>query len=154
MAKKRNRNTRSSQDHSVERIVDRLTDLVIRSARAAAVQPSPVSTQEVCVVGSLSNKNQHADMRIHIYEFELPAHSVVLAAQSDYFDKALDSEMKEGQTKSIHFNEEVRMRIGVCVFEYMYTGTYREDLNPILQAEGTYKGDVFRLNADFCLRRR
>ncbi|KAK2763722.1 hypothetical protein FQN54_009338 [Arachnomyces sp. PD_36] len=80
------------------------------------------------------NNSRHADTTVHIYDFELPVHSVILAAQSDFFDKAFDSQMKECQSKSIHFNEGSAHAYW-RVFEYIYTGNYTEDPSPILEEE-------------------
>jgi hypothetical protein len=87
------------------------------------------------------------DAKIHIYGYEMPAHSIVLAAQSDYFDRALDSKMKEGQTRSICF-EEGSAHAYWRVFEYMYTGAYREEPGLSLEMEGTYKGIASVSNTD------
>ncbi|PWY90933.1 hypothetical protein BO70DRAFT_425860 [Aspergillus heteromorphus CBS 117.55] len=45
------------------------------------------------------NNETHSDVTIFIYDFKLPAHSVILCLQSIYFDKILNSGMKKSQTK-------------------------------------------------------
>ncbi|GAP91524.2 putative BTB POZ domain-containing protein [Rosellinia necatrix] len=70
---------------------------------------------------------QHADIKICIGEYELPANAVVLASRSQYFEKVLGENFRGGQTKQFHFKEESRAHAHGRVFEYMYTGGYSED---------------------------
>lgn len=63
---------------------------------------------------------------IRLGEIELPAHSIVLASQSEYFKKALDSPMKEGIERKFEFSEG-SMHAHWRLFEYIYRGEYSHD---------------------------
>lgn len=78
-----------------------------------------------------------ADVKIHIYEFELPAHSLVLSVHSEHFEKAFKSGFKEGVSKEFKFNDGSAHAYW-RVFEYMYTGKYIEEPVDALNAEGKY----------------
>lgn len=68
----------------------------------------------------------YADLTIHIGELKLPAHSLVLVTQSEYFRAALSGNFLEGKTKELRF-EEGSVHAHWRVFEYVYTGNYSED---------------------------
>ncbi|KAL7944206.1 BTB/POZ protein [Trichoderma barbatum] len=72
------------------------------------------------------NSKLYADVRIHLGGFELPAHGIVLASQSDYFKKALESPMKEGIERKFEFGEG-SMHAHWRLFEYIYKGEYSHD---------------------------
>ncbi|KAI0859613.1 BTB/POZ domain-containing protein [Xylaria cubensis] len=76
-------------------------------------------------IAKLFNNTAHADVKIQIGQYELPAHSVVLASQSAFFQKALSESFHEGNTKQFHFKED-SAHAHWRVFEYMYTGNYTE----------------------------
>ncbi|KAI0449638.1 BTB/POZ domain-containing protein [Xylaria acuta] len=88
-------------------------------------------------IAKLFNKPDHADVKILIGQYELPAHSVVLATQSPFFQKALSKNFREGKTKQFHFEN---VEIGSAhshwrVFEYMYTGNYAEECTQALDTK-------------------
>ncbi|KKP05169.1 hypothetical protein THAR02_02764 [Trichoderma harzianum] len=69
------------------------------------------------------NSKLYSDVTIHLGDIELPAHSIVLASQSEYFKKALESPMKEGIERKFEFSEG-SMHAHWRVFEYIYRGEY------------------------------
>ncbi|KAL2219326.1 hypothetical protein M432DRAFT_668394 [Thermoascus aurantiacus ATCC 26904] len=82
-------------------------------------------------VAKLFNSPDHADVKIYIGKFKLPAHSLVLTVHSEYFQKALKSGFKDGKSKEFEFkggSGHAYWR----VFEYMYTGQYSEESVDIL----------------------
>ncbi|KAK1712236.1 uncharacterized protein BDZ83DRAFT_638801 [Colletotrichum acutatum] len=56
-------------------------------------------------IAELFNKSDHADVKIRIGEFELPAHGLVLAAHSPYFKNALKGNFQESESKTFEFRE-------------------------------------------------
>ncbi|KAL7929636.1 BTB/POZ protein [Trichoderma chlorosporum] len=72
------------------------------------------------------NCKRHADVKIYLGEIELPAHGIVLASQSKYFKKALESTMKEGIERKFEFREG-SMHAYWRLFEYIYKGEYYHD---------------------------
>lgn len=93
------------------------------------------------------NSPEHADTKIYIGSFELPAHELVLAVQSPFFKKALGGSFQESKTKQFHFAEG-SAHAHWRVFEYMYTGNYSEEPNEVLGVEGELFQPVFGLEAD------
>lgn len=85
-------------------------------------------------IAKLFNNPDHADIKIYIGKYELPAHSVVLAIQSKFFQKALSENFKEGKDKEFHFNEG-SMHAYWRVFQYMYTGDYSAEPAEVLDAQ-------------------
>ncbi|KAI0534589.1 BTB/POZ domain-containing protein [Xylaria digitata] len=79
----------------------------------------------------LFNNSDYADVKIYIGQYGLPAHSVVLASQSPFFQKALKGNFQEGKDKQFRF-EEGSMHAYWRVFEYMYTGEYAEEPTQVL----------------------
>ncbi|EFY89471.1 BTB/POZ domain-containing protein [Metarhizium acridum CQMa 102] len=59
-------------------------------------------------------------------DVQLPAHSLVLTAQSSYFKRALQGEMQEGKTRKFEYSQG-SMQAYWRAFEYMYTGKYSEE---------------------------
>ncbi|KAI0416378.1 BTB/POZ domain-containing protein [Xylaria grammica] len=84
-------------------------------------------------IAKLFNNPDHADVKIYIGEHELPAHSVVLASQSQFFQTALTGNFKEGKAKQFHFKEG-SAHAHWRVFEHMYTGNYSEEPAQALDA--------------------
>ena len=84
---------------------------------------------------SCFNKSDLADFKIYIGRFELPAHSVVLAVQSDYFRKAIQGQFVEGQNKEIRFEEGSKHAYWRAI-EYMYTGSYSNEPAAVLDTKG------------------
>ena len=72
------------------------------------------------------NSKIYADVKIRLGSVELPAHAIVLSAQSDYFKAALRSPMKEATERKFEYSEG-SMHAHWRVFEYMYRGEYSED---------------------------
>lgn len=85
--------------------------------------------------GRQFNNPDFADVKIYIGAYELPAHSLVLASQSPFFQKALNSNFREGKDKKFHFTEG-SAHAHWRVFEYMYTGDYTEEPAQVLDAQG------------------
>ncbi|KAI1370746.1 BTB/POZ domain-containing protein [Hypoxylon crocopeplum] len=80
------------------------------------------------------NNPEHADTKISIGSFELPAHRLVLAVQSPFFKKALNGNFQESKTNSFRFTEgsaQAHWR----VFEYMYTGNYSDEPSKVFGVE-------------------
>ncbi|KAF2967244.1 hypothetical protein GQX73_g6308 [Xylaria multiplex] len=77
-------------------------------------------------IAKLFNNSDYADVKIYVGQYELPAHSVVLASQSPFFQKALKGDFKEGKDKQFRF-EEGSMHAHWRAFEYMYTGAYADE---------------------------
>ncbi|RWA03667.1 hypothetical protein EKO27_g11439 [Xylaria grammica] len=84
-------------------------------------------------IAKLFNSPDHADVKIYIGEHELPAHSVVLASQSQFFQTALTGNFKEGKAKQFHFKEG-SAHAHWRVFEHMYTGNYSKEPAQALDA--------------------
>ncbi|KAI9733082.1 MAG: hypothetical protein M1834_003628 [Cirrosporium novae-zelandiae] len=77
-------------------------------------------------ISELFNSTQHSDLIIYIGKKELPAHALILAAQSEFFEKALKPGFKEEETKVFRFetgSEHAYWR----VFNYLYTGDYSDE---------------------------
>ncbi|UKZ54539.1 hypothetical protein TrVGV298_008348 [Trichoderma virens] len=87
-------------------------------------------TLDWAIHGSFNTK-LHADVSIRLGDIELPAHGIVLASQSEYFKKALQSSMKEGIEKKFEFSEG-SMHAHWRMFEYIYRGRYCHDAEPLL----------------------
>ncbi|KAK1515353.1 uncharacterized protein CCOS01_13546 [Colletotrichum costaricense] len=87
-------------------------------------------------IAELFNKTDHADVKIRIGEFELPAHGLVLAAHSPYFKKALKGNFQESESKTFQFREGSAHAYW-RVFEFMYTNNYSEEVESI-EAQGGY----------------
>ncbi|KAI3545671.1 hypothetical protein CABS02_09209 [Colletotrichum abscissum] len=81
-------------------------------------------------IAELFNKSDHADVKIRIGEFELPAHGLVLAAHSPYFKKALKGNFQESESKTFQFREGSAHAYW-RVFEFMYTNNYSEEVESI-----------------------
>ncbi|KAK1452816.1 hypothetical protein CTAM01_17256 [Colletotrichum tamarilloi] len=81
-------------------------------------------------IAELFNKTDHADVKIRIGEFELPAHGLVLAAHSPYFKKALKGNFQESESKTFQFREGSAHAYW-RVFEFMYTNNYSEEVESI-----------------------
>ncbi|KAI0173168.1 BTB/POZ domain-containing protein [Hypoxylon sp. FL1284] len=77
-------------------------------------------------IAKLFNNPEHADTKIYIGAFELPAHRLILAVQSPFFEKALNGNFQESKTNSFRFVEG-SAHAHWRVFEYMYTGSYSEE---------------------------
>ncbi|KAH8677898.1 hypothetical protein BX600DRAFT_139586 [Xylariales sp. PMI_506] len=56
-------------------------------------------------ISKLFNNKAYADLKLIIGDFEMPAHSLVLTAQSGYFEKALHEGLVESETKELRFTE-------------------------------------------------
>ncbi|KAL2193980.1 BTB/POZ domain-containing protein, partial [Corynascus similis CBS 632.67] len=56
----------------------------------------------------------------------LPAHGLILTLQSPYFKKSLYGDFVEGRTKEFFYNEHLHAHWRVI--EYMYIGTYSDDI--------------------------
>ncbi|OBR13428.1 hypothetical protein CH63R_02154 [Colletotrichum higginsianum IMI 349063] len=78
----------------------------------------------------------HADVKIRIGEFELPAHGLVLAAHSPYFKKALKGNFQESESKTFEFSKGIAHAYW-RVFEFMYTSNYSEEVESF-EAQGGY----------------
>ncbi|KAI0547055.1 BTB/POZ domain-containing protein [Xylaria curta] len=76
-------------------------------------------------IAKLFNNTNYADVKIQIGQYELPAHSVVLASQSAFFQKALSEKFQEGNAKQFYFKDD-SAHAHWRVFEYMYTGNYTQ----------------------------
>ncbi|KAI0528455.1 BTB/POZ domain-containing protein [Xylaria digitata] len=85
-------------------------------------------------IAKLFNNANHADVKIYIGQYELPAHSVVLASQSPFFQKALSKNFREGKAKQFLFKEG-SVHAHWRVFEYMYTGNYAEEPVQVLDTQ-------------------
>ncbi|EGR52930.1 uncharacterized protein TRIREDRAFT_102952 [Trichoderma reesei QM6a] len=77
------------------------------------------------------NSKLYADVSIRLGGVEIPAHAIVLSAQSEYFKAALRSPMKEATEKKFEYKEG-SMHAHWRVFEYLYRGEYSEDPAPPL----------------------
>ncbi|KAG9249985.1 BTB/POZ domain-containing protein [Emericellopsis atlantica] len=86
------------------------------------------------------NNRGLSDVNVHLGTFELPAHSLALVAQSEYFEKILGSECKEGLSREITFSEG-SLQAYWRVFEYLYTEEYSEDPCPTLDAQAETEND-------------
>ncbi|KAI1109571.1 BTB/POZ domain-containing protein [Nemania sp. NC0429] len=82
-------------------------------------------------ISKLFNNPDHADVKIFIGEHELPAHSVVIASQSPFFEKALNGSFRESKAKQFLFKEG-SAHAHWRVFEYLYTGDYADEANDVL----------------------
>lgn len=87
------------------------------------------------VLGRQFNNPDHADVKIHIGKYELPAHSLVLASQSPFFQTALNGNFREGKEKMFQFDEADGQPYW-RTFEYMYTGNYAEEPAQVLNVRG------------------
>ncbi|KAI1292581.1 BTB/POZ domain-containing protein [Xylaria venustula] len=106
--------------------------------------PSPTSYKEPNIadqkrsliegIAKLFNNPDHADLQINIGQYQLPAHSVVLASQSPFFQKALSENFREGKLKQFLFKEG-SVHAHWRVFEYMYTGNYAEESVQVLDTQ-------------------
>ncbi|KAI1749785.1 BTB/POZ domain-containing protein [Xylaria castorea] len=85
-------------------------------------------------IAKLFNNTDHADVKIQIDQYELPAHSVVLVSQSPFFQKALSDNFLEGKVKQFH-SKEGSAHAHWRVFEYMYTGNYTEEPAQLLDTQ-------------------
>ena len=81
------------------------------------------------------NNPDHSDVDIYLGAYHIPAHSIILATQSSYFDTALKSQFSEGRTKQFHFKEG-SMHAYWRVFAFMYTGSYPDDAAEVLGLAG------------------
>lgn len=87
------------------------------------------------------NSKLYSDVTIHLGDVELPAHGIVLASQSEYFKKALESPMKEGIEKKFEFSEG-SMHAHWRVFEYIYRGEYILDAAVPLGSKGQHPSTI------------
>ncbi|KAI1192115.1 BTB/POZ domain-containing protein [Nemania serpens] len=79
------------------------------------------------------NNPNHADVEIYIGQYELPAHSIILASQSLFFQIALNGKFREGKDKKLYFTEG-SAHAHWRVFEYMYTSDYADEPAQALHA--------------------
>ncbi|KAI0010228.1 BTB/POZ domain-containing protein [Xylariaceae sp. FL0662B] len=103
-------------------------------ARSQADSPVDMADSSKPLVGGIAklfNNPEHADTKIHIGSFELPAHEVVLAVQSPFFKKALGGSFQESKTKEFSFTEG-SAHAHWRVFNYMYTGKYSREPSELL----------------------
>ncbi|KAI3326490.1 hypothetical protein HD806DRAFT_532125 [Xylariaceae sp. AK1471] len=89
-------------------------------------------------IAKLFNNPNYADVKIYIGQHELPAHSVVLASQSPFFQKALSENFREGKAKQFLFKEG-SAHAHWRVFEYMYTSNYAEEPIQVLDTQDDYE---------------
>lgn len=78
----------------------------------------------------LFNSKAQADLTLHIGNHALPAHSVILAIQSGYFEAALRQDLLEKGTREFRFNEDSPHALW-RVFEFAYTGEYSADIETL-----------------------
>jgi hypothetical protein len=84
----------------------------------------------------LFNNVLYTDAKIYIGTFELSVHRLVLAAQSEYFNRAFKGNFLEAVTKEIRF--ESGGHAHWRVFEYMYTGKYSLTTASFLNMKGMH----------------
>ena len=73
------------------------------------------------------NDATHADVRIHLFDtVVLPAHSIILVAQSEYFRRVFNGDTKEAISKEFEFNKG-SLQAHWRVFQYIYSGKYSEE---------------------------
>jgi hypothetical protein len=78
----------------------------------------------------LFNSRAQSDLALHIGDHLLPAHSVILAIQSEYFEVALRQDFLEKETREFYFNEDSPHALW-RVFEFAYTGRYSADIDAL-----------------------
>ncbi|KAI1839752.1 hypothetical protein JX266_014034 [Neoarthrinium moseri] len=83
---------------------------------------------EYVLIGSsrLFNTDTFADLKVFIGNKEVPAHSSVLACQSEYFATALRVPLLESRTKEFRFVEGSPYAYW-RVFQYIYRGSYADE---------------------------
>ncbi|KAI3322874.1 BTB/POZ domain-containing protein [Xylariaceae sp. AK1471] len=91
------------------------------------------------------NNSDHANLKIYISHYELPAHSVVLASQSPFFQKALSEIFREGKVKQFLFKEG-SAHAHWRAFEYLYTGDYAEEPAQVLDTQVHVTAEFFMLD--------
>ena len=72
-------------------------------------------------LANLFRSQQHSDVTFIIGTHRVPAHRIVLAAQSEYFDRLLFGGMKEAKNEEVEIRE-VRVTTFECLLKYTYTG--------------------------------
>ncbi|OAQ69694.1 BTB/POZ fold domain-containing protein [Pochonia chlamydosporia 170] len=87
----------------------------------------------ISAIGMSFDNATNADVKIFLRGLELPAHGIVLCAQSKYFETALNSRMKEADTREFKYSEG-SIHAYWRTFEYMYKGEYSEELVAKLDA--------------------
>ena len=78
----------------------------------------------------LFNSKAQADLTLKFGGHELPAHSVILAIQSEYFEATFQQDFLEKETREFHFNEFSPYALW-RVFEFAYTGKYSADIDAL-----------------------
>ncbi|KAI0388517.1 BTB/POZ domain-containing protein [Xylariaceae sp. FL0594] len=106
------------------------------SSHASYKEPEMTDSKRSLAEGiaKLFNNSDHADVKIYLGQHELPAHSVVLASQSSFFQKALSENFREGKAKQFLFKEG-SVHAHWRVFEYLYTGNYAEEPVQVLDTQ-------------------
>ncbi|KAI8648945.1 BTB/POZ domain containing protein [Fusarium sp. Ph1] len=143
----RNKDIQRALDRSTDRLTENLTRLIERRlaqkahSRETTSQPNNSSSRSMplsCAtmgerhdslaadIAKLFTSGQFADVTIHLgEEFVLSGHSCILATRSEYFNKALNSGLKEARSKEFRFSEG-SVHAYWRVFQFIYTGDYCE----------------------------
>ncbi|KAH7248163.1 hypothetical protein B0J15DRAFT_449434 [Fusarium solani] len=143
----RNKDIRRGLDQTTDRLTESLAKLIEHRlaqkarSRETTSQPDNSSSRSVplsCAtvgerhdslaadIAKLFTSGQFADVTIHLGdEFVLSGHSCILATRSEYFNKALNSGLKEAHSKEFRFSEG-SVHAYWRVFQFIYTGDYSE----------------------------
>ena len=90
-----------------------------------------LSQQLHCDIASLWDSQKYKDVTFVVKDTRVMAHRLILAAQSDYFDRLLFGEMKEAQTGAVIPLEDTPAESFRLLLKFAYTGKLKMDDNAL-----------------------
>ena len=73
-------------------------------------------------ITDLWRTKQHTDITFLVQSTHIPAHKIILASQSEYFDRLLFGEMREAHEHEIQFNDVESLEAFHLLMQYAYSG--------------------------------
>ena len=73
-------------------------------------------------IAELWKTKQHTDITFCIQSTQIPAHRIILASQSKYFDRLLYGDMREAREEEIKINDVENLKAFQLLVQYAYCG--------------------------------
>lgn len=73
-------------------------------------------------IAKLWEAKQHTDVTFIIQGSHIPAHRIILASQSEYFDRLLFGNMREASQEELKLNDVENLQAFQLLMQYIYSG--------------------------------
>ena len=73
-------------------------------------------------ITELWETKQHTDVTLLVQGSRIPAHRIILASQSDYFDRLLYGDMREASQDEIQLHDVESLKAFQMLMQYIYSG--------------------------------